>query len=47
MPDLTAGFTKKEKAKLFEERMAASQKAATGGSSKAEGKEPEVKTEAI
>ena len=43
MPDLTAGLAKKEEAKLFEEGMAASQKAVTGGSSKAEGKEPEVK----
>ncbi len=43
MPDLTAGLTKKEKARLFEERTAAAQKAAQQGSSKAEEKKPEAK----
>lgn len=43
MPDLTAGLTKKEKARLFEERTAAAQKAAQQGSSKAEEKNPEAK----
>ena len=43
MPDLTAGLTKKEKARLFEENAAAARKAAQKGSSKAEGKKPEAK----
>ena len=46
-PDVMAGLSKKEKARLFEERIAASQKtAASAGSSKAEGKKAEAKAEA-
>lgn len=44
--DLMAGLTKNEKARLFDQRtVAASQKTAQGGSSKAEGKKPEPKPE--
>ena len=45
-PDVMAGLSKKEKARLFEERIAANQKAAPAGSSKAEVKKPEAKREA-
>lgn len=45
MPDVMAGLTKKERARLVEERMAANQKAALGGTSKAEGKKPEARAE--
>lgn len=45
-PDVIAGLSKKEKARLFEERIAANQKAASAGSSKAEVKESEVKSQA-
>lgn len=47
-PDVMAGLSKKDKARLFEERIAANQKAASAGSSKAEDvKKPEAKPEAI
>ena len=47
LPNQMAGLTKKEKNRLFEEKIAASQKAAAGGSSsKAEGKKSETKAEA-
>ncbi|KAK4695957.1 eukaryotic translation initiation factor 2C, partial [Lecanoromycetidae sp. Uapishka_2] len=45
-PDVMAGLSKKERARLFEERIAASQKAASAASSKAEEKKPEPKPEA-
>ena len=45
-PDVTAGLSKKEKARLFDERIAANQKVEPGESSKAEGKKPEAKPEA-
>ena len=46
MTDVMAGLTKKERARLVEERIAANQKPASGGTSKAEGKQHEAKTEA-
>lgn len=45
-PDVIAGLSKKKKARLFDERIAANQKAGPGGSSKAESKKPEAKPEA-
>lgn len=44
-PDLMAGLSKKERAKLFEEKTAAASQRAAGGASKAEGKKPEAKPE--
>ena len=40
-PDLMAGMTKKERARLFEEKTAAASQRAAAGSSKAEGKKPD------
>lgn len=45
LPDLMTGLTKKERARVFEERAAAGQKA-QGESSKADGKKPEAKPSA-
>ena len=42
---MMAGLSKKEKARLFEERIAANQKATQEGSSKVEGKKAEAKPE--
>lgn len=44
-PDLMAGLSKKQRAKLFEEKTAAASQRAAGGSSKAEGKKPEARPE--
>lgn len=44
-PDMMAGLSKKEKARLFEERIAANQQATKEGSSKVEGKKAEAKPE--
>ena len=43
--DFTTGLSKKERARIFDERIAAASQRATGSSSKAEGKKPEAKAE--
>lgn len=43
--DLTTGLSKKERARIFDEKIAAASQRATGSSSKAEGKKPEAKAD--
>lgn len=43
--DFTTGLSKKERARIFDEKIAAASQRATGSSSKAEGKKPEAKAE--